>query len=131
MSDSEPIVPMPRWRRGRRPEGRRPLMPPRGENPIAFSRGELDQILGLYGRKVADGEWRDYAIDALSEKAVFSVFRRSTEFPLYRIEKRPKNAAKQGMYAVIGLDGRVLKRGQDLAQVLRVFERKMLRVVRD
>lgn len=122
MSESEPIVPLPRWRHGRKAEGKRPLMPPRGESPIAFSRGELDQILGLYGRKVADGEWRDYAIDALSEKAVFSVFRRSTEFPLYRIEKHARRARRHDAYRVIAPGGLVLRRGADLRKVLRVLD---------
>lgn len=98
---------------------------------VTFHRTELAKILQVYGRMVAAGEWKDYGISHLREAAIFCIFRRAAEMPLYRIEKRPKNAAKQGMYAVIGLDGRVLKRGQDLAQVLRVFERKMLRVVRD
>jgi hypothetical protein len=89
----------------------------------------LDQILRVYGRKVADGEWRDYAIDALREKAVFSVFRRSSEMPLYRIEKQPKNARRQGAYSIIAATGLILKRGHDLAQVLRAIDRKPKLVV--
>jgi len=86
-------------------------------------------ILSLYGRMVAAGEWRDYGISCLKEVAVFSVFRRTAENPLYRIEKRPKLRGKQGMYAVIGIDGQVLRRGQDLKTVLRVLERKLIRAV--
>jgi hypothetical protein len=78
---------------------------------------------------VAAGEWRDYGISSLREAAVFSVFRRTAEHPLYRIEKRPKLRARQGMYAVIGMDGQVLKRGHDLKTVLRVLERKLIRAV--
>ncbi len=86
-------------------------------------------ILGLYGRMVAAGEWRDYGISSLRDVAIFSVFRRTAENPLYRIEKRPKLRLKQGQYAVIGMDGQVLKRGNDLRQVLRVLERKLIRAV--
>jgi hypothetical protein len=96
---------------------------------IAFHRTELSVILSLYGRMVAAGEWRDYGISCLREVAVFSVFRRTAEMPLYRIEKRPKLRAKQGLYAVVGANGQVLKRGQELKSVLRVLERKLIRVV--
>jgi hypothetical protein len=96
---------------------------------VAFHRTELSVILGLYGRMVAAGEWRDYGISSLREVAVFSVFRRAAENPLYRIEKRPKLRNKQGLYAVIGMDGQVLKRGHDLKTVLRVLERKLIRAV--
>ncbi|GAB2186687.1 DUF2794 domain-containing protein [Roseibium sp. LAB1] len=97
---------------------------------VAFNRRELDVILRLYGRMVADGEWRDYAIDLLKDRAIFSVFRRSSEMPLYRIEKDPKLARRQGAYAVVAAGGMILKRGHDLAQVLRVLEKKKhLRVV--
>lgn len=96
---------------------------------VAFHRTELSVILSLYGRMVAAGEWRDYGISCLREVAVFSVFRRTAENPIYRIEKRPKLRGKQGMYAVIGMDGQVLRRGQDLKTVLRVLERKLIRAV--
>jgi hypothetical protein len=86
-------------------------------------------ILSLYGRMVAAGEWRDYAMSFLREMAVFSVFRRATECPLYRIEKHPRLRGRQGMYCVIGMDGQVLKRGQELPGVLRVLERKLIRPV--
>jgi len=96
---------------------------------VAFDRAELGVILTLYGRMVAAGEWRDYAMSFLREVAVFSVFRRAAENPLYRIEKRPALRNRQGLYAVIGMDGQVLKRGHDLATVLRVLERKLIRPV--
>lgn len=96
---------------------------------VAFHRTELNLILGLYGRMVAAGEWRDYGLSHLRDVAVFSVFRRTAENPLYRIEKRPKLRMKQGQYAVIGMDGQILKRGNDLRQVLRVLERKLIRAV--
>ena len=96
---------------------------------IAFDRAELGAILSVYGRMVAAGEWRDYAMSFLREVAVFSVFRRATEHPLYRIEKRPRLRAAQGQYAVIGMDGRILKRGHDLASVLRVLEKKLIRPI--
>jgi len=97
--------------------------------PVAFQRAELSVILTLYGRMVAAGEWRDYAISCLRERAVFSVFRRTAEHPLYRIEKTPRLRHRQGMYALIGMDGQVLKRGHDLRAVLRVLERKLIRSV--
>jgi hypothetical protein len=96
---------------------------------ISFDRRELDQILRVYGRKVADGEWRDYAIDQLREEAVFSVFRRASEHPLYRIVKQPKLARRQGAYALIAATGHILKRGHDLANVLRVLDPPLRLVV--
>lgn len=98
---------------------------------ISFDRRELNTILSLYGRMVAAGEWRDYAISCLRHHAVFCVFRRTAETPLYSIEKHPALRNRQGMYAVIGMDGQILKRGHDLAQVLKVLERKLLRVISD
>ena len=96
---------------------------------IAFDRAELAVILSLYGRMVAAGEWRDYAMSFLGDVAIFSVFRRAAETPLYRIEKRRKLRAAQGQYAVIALDGRILRRGHDLATVLRVLEAKLIRAI--
>ncbi|MEI4472697.1 DUF2794 domain-containing protein [Frigidibacter sp. MR17.24] len=96
---------------------------------VTFDRAELSVLLSLYGRMVAAGEWRDYGMSFLREAAVFSVFRRTAENPLYRIEKRPKLRAKQGIYAVIGMDGQVLRRGHELPTVLRVLERKLIRPV--
>lgn len=96
---------------------------------VAFNRSELGVILSLYGRMVAAGEWRDYGMSFLRDHAVFSVFRRTAENPLYRIEKRPRLRMRQGQYAVIGMEGQVLKRGDDLKTVLRVLERKLIRAV--
>jgi len=93
--------------------------------PVTFHRRELDAILWIYGRMVGDGEWRDYAIDHLKEKAVFSVFKRSGEMPLFRIEKNPKLAAKQGAYSVVNVHGTILKRGHELNQVLKVFDKAL------
>jgi hypothetical protein len=106
-----------------------PITTAQAPEQVAFDRLELGQILTLYGRMVAMGEWRDYGISHLREVAVFSIFRRTAENPIYRIEKRPKLRNKQGLYAVIGVDGQVLKRGQDLRAVLRVLERKLIRAV--
>jgi len=103
----------------------------RAPEQVAFHRTELSPILSLYGRMVAAGEWRDYGISCLREVAVFSVFRRTAEMPLYRIEKRPKMRLKQGMYSVVGPNGQVLRRGQDLSAVLRVLERKLIRAIDD
>ena len=96
---------------------------------VAFHRTELAPILTIYGRMVAAGEWRDYGISCLREVAVFSIFRRTAENPVFRVEKRPDLRAKQGQYAVIGAEGQVLRRGNDLAQVLRVLDRGLIRVV--
>ncbi len=96
---------------------------------VAFDRHELSVILSLYGRMVAAGEWRDYAMSFLRDIAIFSIFRRTAETPLYRIEKCPALRARQGMYSVIGMDGRILRRGHDLAMVLRVLEPKTIRSV--
>ena len=95
---------------------------------VTFDRHELDRILSLYGRMVALGEWRDYAIDFGRDKAVFSIFRRSAELPIYRVEKDPRLARRQGAYAVVSQTGLILKRGQELARVLAVLE-KPLRAV--
>lgn len=93
--------------------------------PVSFDRRELDQILRIYGRMVAANEWRDYAIDHLSDRAVFSVFRRTSETPLFRIVKTPSLARKQGAYCVMAASGQVLKRGHDLLRVLGVFDRTL------
>jgi hypothetical protein len=95
---------------------------------VTFERGELDRILGLYGRKVAEGEWRDYAIDFLKDRAVFSVFHRASEIPIYRIEKNPRLSRRQGVYSVISATGLILKRGHELERVLRVLD-PLLRLV--
>ena len=98
---------------------------------VTFDRLELNRILGVYGRMVAVGEWRDYALDFLEEAAVFSVFRHAAEMPLLRIEKRPRLRAKQGQYSVIAAGGMILKRGHDLALVLRIFDKKLLKALAD
>ena len=92
---------------------------------VTFNRRELNRILDLYGRKVAAGEWRDYAIDFLKDRAVFSVFRRTSEVPLYRIEKDPKLAQRQGAYSVISASGHVLRRGHELDRVLRAIDKSI------
>ena len=96
---------------------------PSAPQVVSFDRMELRDILNLYGRKVAEGEWRDYAIDFTPNKAVFSIFRRASEFPLYRIEKDPKLARKQGAYSVVAATGLILRRGPELARVIAVLDR--------
>jgi hypothetical protein len=120
MSDIDPIMFRPARDIAAQPgtaafaSGRQPL--------ISFDRRELNEIFSIYGRHVAEGEWRDYAIDMLRDRAVFSVFRRTMEAPLYRIEKAPKLARRQGAYSVIAATGLILKRGHELCRVLRVFD---------
>ena len=106
-------------------EGAWPLAP---ASRVTFDRRELNRILGLYGRKVAAGEWRDYAIDFLRDRAVFSVFHRGSEVPVYRIEKSPRLARRQGVYSVISATGLIVRRGHELERVLGAIERS-LRVV--
>src|SRR5512141_529406 len=96
-----------------------PLVP---GGPVTFNRRELHRLLDMYGRKVAAGEWRDYAIDFLRDRAVFSVFRRSSEVPLYRIEKSPRLARRQGAYSVISATGLIVRRGHELDRVLRSID---------
>ena len=96
-----------------------------GAAQVSFDRRELNILFNLYGAKVAEGEWRDYALDFTPARAVFSIFRRSSEAPLYRIEKNPELARRQGAYAVIAATGLVLRRGHDLPRVLRVLDRPM------
>lgn len=115
MDKTEDIIPLRPWAAASTAGDRRP--PER----VAFDRKELQTILGFYGTKVAEGEWRDYAMDFGRDKAVFSVFRRSAEVPLYRIVKDPALARKQGMYSVVAQGGLIMKRGHDLAAVLRVL----------
>jgi len=111
LDKTDDIIPLRSWGSG-----------PSAER-VAFDRKELQTILGFYGRKVADGEWRDYAMDFGRERAVFSVFRRASELPLYRIIKDPALARRQGVYSVVAQGGLVLKRGHDLTTVLRVLAR--------
>src|ERR1700760_1662819 len=94
-------------------------------NRVTFNRLELHRILNLYGRMVAAGEWRDYAIDFLKDRAVFSVFRRSSEMPIYRIEKNPKLARRQGAYSVVSATGLIVRRGHELDRVLRAIDKSV------
>ncbi len=100
--------------------------------PVAltrFDRHELNRILDIYGRMVAAGEWRDYAIDFCEEVAVFSIFRRASEMPLFKVEKRSRLKSKQGQYAVLAPGGQILRRGHELAQVLKIFDKKLLKAL--
>ena len=92
---------------------------------VTFTRRELDRILNLYGRMVAAGEWRDYAIDFLKDRAVFSIFRRASEVPLYRIEKVPKLARRQGAYSVVSATGLILRRGHEIERVLLAIDKPL------
>ena len=96
---------------------------------IFFDRRELGHILRIYGRMVARGEWRDYAMSATKDQAVFAIFRRASERPLYTVEKTPKLARRQGAFALKGEQGQILKRGHDLASVLRELDRKSLKII--
>jgi hypothetical protein len=102
-----------------------PRAPANQTGRVTFDRHELDRILRLYGRMVAAGEWRDYAIDFLKDRAVFSVFRRASEVPLYRIEKDPRLARRQGAYSVISATGLIMRRGHELDRVLRVLDKSL------
>lgn len=126
MSESDPILFAPPVAGGSRSTSAASGPLPESQRQTAFTRQELTAILAVYGRKVAAGEWRDYAIDLGRDKAVFSVFRRSSEIPLYRIEKSPKLARKQGAYSVVAPAGLILKRGHDLLRVLSVLDRPRL-----
>jgi len=133
LSDSEPIIQFrPGQHRSRARPNSRPgadTGPEAWRNTTRFNRQELGEILAVYGRKVAEGEWRDYAIDMGCEKAVFSIFRRSSENALIRIEKDPRLSRRQGAYSVIAASGMILKRGHSLRRVLGVLEKSM-RLVR-
>jgi len=104
---------------------------PGAPSQTAFDRLELGRIMDLYGRMVSAGQWRDYAIDLNREVAIFSAFRRSAERPEFRIEKRPALRHRQGMWALIGETGAVLRRGQELAGILAPVERRLMKVVED
>jgi len=117
MSKSASIFDFPVRPRNRRPE------------QVCFDRRELAEILNIYGRMVAAGLWRDYAIAIRPDRAVFAVFRRASEVPLYSIVKEPARARNQGAFLVLGRDGRIVKRGHSLPQVLRPFRKNLLRVV--
>jgi hypothetical protein len=111
------------------PGGGSPARHAPAPNQVTFSRRELNRILDLYGRKVAAGEWRDYAIDFLKDRAVFSVFRRAFEVPIYRIEKNPKLERRQGAYSVISATGLIVRRGHELDRVLRAIDKSRLKLV--
>ena len=106
-----------------------PVRGPSAPRQVGFERSELQTILGLYGRMVAAGKWRDYAVDMGRDAAIFSAFRRAAERPEYRIEKRPALRAKQGMWVLVGEGGAVLKRGHDLGPLLAPVERKLIKLV--
>ncbi len=127
LSDSEPIAFRPRA--GASLSGSPATRSTNVAPVVAFDRQEMSEILNVYGRQVAAGEWRDYALDLGRDKAVFSIYRRSSEWPLYRIEKDPRNARKQGAFSVISATGLILKRGHDLKRVLEVLEKKRLKLV--
>jgi Protein of unknown function (DUF2794) len=101
------------------------LAPSSAATRVTFDRRELTRLFGLYGRQVAAGEWRDYAIDFLKDRAVFSVFRRASEMPIYRIEKNPRLARRQGAYSVISATGLIVRRGPELDRVLRAIDRSI------
>ncbi|ABC63858.1 DUF2794 domain-containing protein [Erythrobacter litoralis] len=105
--------------------------PGRKPNQVGFERDELQRILELYGRMVAAGEWRDYAMDFTKDAAVFAAFRRAAERPQARVEKRPSLRNKQGMWALFGEHGQILKRGHELAGVLAPMERRLLKSIGD
>lgn len=124
LSDFEPIAFRPKTsgaRSGSKPQKSQT----HSSNVVAFDRRELSKILDVYGRQVAQGHWRDYALDMTSDKAVFSIFRKSSEVPLYRIEKVPKLARRQGAYSVIAATGLIMKRGHDLTRVLAVLDSRL------
>jgi hypothetical protein len=133
MSDTEPAedhrAASPAWTTGKRtpaPLAAGGAAAPAGmADVVSFDRKELREIFDLYGRKVAGGDWRDYAIDFSAQKAVFSIYRRAAEYALYRIEKHPKLARKQGLYSVITATGLILKRGHDLGAVIAVLDKRL------
>ena len=116
------IAVFPGNRQEERQKDRAPERPP---ERVAFTRDELQTILNLYGRQVAAGEWRDYAMDFLKDRAVFSIFRRSSEVPIYRIEKTPRLAQKQGAFSVVAATGLILRRGNNLGRVVNVLDRQV------
>jgi hypothetical protein len=126
-AEAPPFARTTSW--GTQPDSAPVRSPEPRDTRIRFDRVELKRILNTYGRMVMAGEWRDYAIDFRDEVAVFSVFRRASEAPLYTIEKRPRLKERQGQYSVVAPGGQVLKRGHDLAAVLRVLDRKLLKAV--
>lgn len=106
-------------------------LPASGPRQVGFEREELGRILDIYGRMVAAGHWRDYAMDLGSDAAIFSCFRRTAERPEYRIEKRPALRSRQGMWALVGEGGQTLKRGHELSGILAPLERRLMKAVGD
>lgn len=109
--------------------GNAPSKGPELKGPVFFDRRELELILRLYGRKVAAGDWRDYGIDSFSDAVCFNIFRRSSEAPLYRIEKRPALSRRQGAFALFNQAGLILKRGHELGPVLSVLDKTRFEIV--
>ena len=131
MDKTDDIIPLRPWE-AHAPAGQSYSSPSQSQKPperVAFDRKELQTILGFYGTKVAEGEWRDYAMDFGKDKATFSVFRRASEVPLYRIEKNPRLSRRQGAYSVVSVTGLILKRGHELDRVLRVLDPSLSLVV--
>lgn len=102
--------------------------PSNSKSVVVFEKKELNIILSVYGRMVSCGQWKDYSISMLEDVSIFSCYKHASEYPIYKIEKRPKLRSKQGMYSVISIEGRILKRGHDLFSVLSIFESKLLKV---
>ena len=96
---------------------------------VSFNRYELNLILRIYGQMVSRGDWRDYSISSFDSKAVFSIFKRTSENPIYNIEKRPKKQRRNNIYSVKTIDGQIINDGSILEQVLRIFNRRLLKIV--
>ena len=125
MSDLEPIAPLRPGMTGSPAGSKYPANASRKrQSDVTFDRRELNTILSVYGSRVAAGDWRDYAIGFGPQKAVFAIFKRTSDMPLYRLEKTPALARKQGAYAVIAAGGQILRRGHDLEKVLTVLRKK-------
>ena len=100
------------------------------DNKVSFDKTELGKILNIYGKMVALGEWRDYGISILKDFSIFSIYRHSSEYPIYKVKKTPKNSNKKELFSVIAMDGKILKRGNDLSLVLKPLEAKLFRIVK-
>ena len=100
------------------------------DTKVSFDKKELGKILNIYGKMVARGEWRDYGISILRDFSIFSIYRHSSEYPIYKVKKKPKNSNKREVFSVIAMDGKILKRGNDLSTVLKPLEAKLLRIVK-
>jgi hypothetical protein len=125
VSETDPIAFRPTTSGTMQQSNARSSGPGQNNRPVCFTRQELQDILNVYGRNVASGEWRDYAIDMNRDKAIFSIFRRTSEMPIYRVEKNPRLARKQGAYSVITATGLILKRGGDLKRVLAAIDKRI------